>query len=101
MDLPCGLARGVLDPLHSLPGLIGDATKGTLTLLVLALLVLPLLLLIAFAHFSSPFGKATMVLGQSYPTKRGPKTPCDFQGRFELPRFRGSCALLLPCLKRR
>jgi hypothetical protein len=58
LDLPCGLASGVLDPLHGLPCLLGDATERTLTLLlVLSLLVLlPLLLLVAFAHFSSPFG---------------------------------------------
>jgi hypothetical protein len=51
LDLPGSLARGVLDPLHGLPGLLGDATERALTLLVLSLLVLlPLLFLIAFAH---------------------------------------------------
>jgi len=54
LNLPGGLARGVLDTLHGLPGLVGDAPKGALTLLVLSLLVLlPLLLLVAFAHLLS------------------------------------------------
>jgi hypothetical protein len=53
LDLIGGLASGVLDPLHGLSGLVGDASEGTAALLVL----LSLLFLIAFAHFSSPFGK--------------------------------------------
>jgi hypothetical protein len=64
LDLPGSLVRGVLDPLHGLSGLVGDAPEGTvaLALLVLSLLgLLALLFLIAFAHFSSPFGKEIVV----------------------------------------
>jgi hypothetical protein len=50
---------GVLRPLHGLTGLVGDAPERALTLLVLLPL---LLLLVAFAHFRSPFGKAIVVV---------------------------------------
>jgi hypothetical protein len=59
LNLLCGLASGVLDPLHGLSGLVGDAPKRALILLVLLPL---LLLLVAFAHFRSPFGKAIVVV---------------------------------------
>jgi hypothetical protein len=62
LDLIGGLASGVLNPLHSLSGLVGDTPEGTAVLLVLSLFVLLfLLLLIAFAHSSSPFGKEIVV----------------------------------------
>jgi len=54
LDLPGSLVRGVLDTLHSLSGLVGDAPERALTLLVLSLLVLlALLSLVAFAHLLS------------------------------------------------
>jgi hypothetical protein len=59
LNLLCGLASGILNPLHSLPGLVGDAPERALILLVLLPL---LLLLVAFAHFRSPFGKAIVVV---------------------------------------
>src|SRR5919112_2163499 len=62
LDLIGGLASGVLNPLHSLPGLVGDAPEGTTALILLVLSLLALLVLVAFAHFSSPFGKATIVV---------------------------------------
>jgi hypothetical protein len=63
LDLLCGLASSVLDPLHSLPGLVSDAPEGTTALALLVLFLLALLFLIAFAHFRSPFGKTVVVLG--------------------------------------
>jgi hypothetical protein len=96
LDLIGSLASGVLDPLHSLPGLIGDAPEGTTSLALLVLLAL--LFLIAFAHFSFPFGKEIVVrLSWFYPVRRRLKTPSSPRGRLTLPRFRaGRAFLFLP-----
>jgi hypothetical protein len=99
LDLIGSLVRGVLDPLHSLPGLVGDAPEGTVALALLVLLAL--LFLVAFAHFSSPFGKEIVVgLGWFYPGRRRLKTPSSPQGRLALPRLRaGRAFLFLPPLR--
>jgi hypothetical protein len=47
--------------LGDLTHLLGDAPEGTATLILLFLSLLALLFLVAFAHFSSPFGTAIVV----------------------------------------